>query len=156
MPRRRRRVSIHRAVFHKIAIATDGSETADKALDVALDLADRYEAKLLILSAFEAELDRASAVEPEAPDDLHWASSAGASVDATLLDATQRALARGLKSQAVAREGDPAAVICDLAAELDADLLVIGNKGMERRVLGSVPNSILHHAPCTVVLAKTT
>jgi nucleotide-binding universal stress UspA family protein len=144
------------AVFSKIAIATDGSETADKALEVALDLADRYEAKLLILSAYEAQEGRVSHAKEEAPDDIQWASCADESVDAALLDATQRALGHGLHSQALAREGEPAAVICDLAAELEADLLVIGNRGMERRVLGSVPNSILHHAPCTVVLAKTT
>lgn len=141
-------------MFSKIAIATDGSETAEKALEVALDLADRYEAKLLILSAYEAPEGRGA--KDEAPDDIQWATSADASVEATLLDATQRALEHGLKSQALAREGEPAAVICDLAEELEADLLVIGNRGMHRRMLGSVPNSVLHHAPCTVVLAKTT
>jgi nucleotide-binding universal stress UspA family protein len=142
-------------MFSKIAVATDGSETAGKALEVALDLADRYEAKLLILSAYEAQQERGTRAD-EAPDDIQWATSADASVDATLLDATQRALERGLESQALAREGEAAAVICDLAAELEADLLVIGNRGMDRRLLGSVPNSILHQAPCTVVLAKTT
>jgi nucleotide-binding universal stress UspA family protein len=153
MTLRRRQGSIW-AMFSKIAIATDGSETAGRALEVALDLADRYEAKLLILSAYEVHDGRRA--DEQAPDDVQWATCADATVDAMLFDAIERARDRGLRSQALARQGDPAEVICDLAAELEADLLVIGNKGMERRLLGSVPNSVLHHAPCTVVLAKTT
>jgi nucleotide-binding universal stress UspA family protein len=57
-----------------------------------------------------------------------------------------------------ARFGNPAEVLCDLAAELDADLIVVGNKGMQggRRFLGSVPNSVSHHAHCSVLLVDTT
>lgn len=47
-------------------------------------------------------------------------------------------------------------MICDLAAEHGADLLVVGNKGIERRIFGSVPKSICQQAPCSVVIAKTT
>jgi nucleotide-binding universal stress UspA family protein len=47
-------------------------------------------------------------------------------------------------------------VLCDLAAEHGADLLVIGNKGIHRRILGSVPKTVSQHAPCSVVIAKTT
>jgi nucleotide-binding universal stress UspA family protein len=53
-------------------------------------------------------------------------------------------------------EGEPADVLVRLAAESGADLLVIGNKGMERRVLGSVPNSVTHKADCSVLVVKTT
>ena len=52
--------------------------------------------------------------------------------------------------------GDPADVLVRLATECDADVLVIGNKGMQRRVLGSVPNTVTHHAPCSVLVVKTT
>ena len=44
----------------------------------------------------------------------------------------------------------------DLAASNGADILVIGNKGMQRKVLGSVPNSVSHNAPCSVLIVKTT
>jgi nucleotide-binding universal stress UspA family protein len=47
-------------------------------------------------------------------------------------------------------------VLVELAQTNDADVLVIGNKGMDRRVLGSVPNSVSHHAPCSVLIVKTT
>jgi nucleotide-binding universal stress UspA family protein len=43
-----------------------------------------------------------------------------------------------------------------LATECEADLLVIGNKGMHRRLLGSVPNTVTHTAQCSVLVVKTT
>jgi nucleotide-binding universal stress UspA family protein len=48
-------------------------------------------------------------------------------------------------------------VLCDLAAHLQADLVVVGNKGMQggRRFLGSVPNTVSHHAPCSVLIVDT-
>jgi nucleotide-binding universal stress UspA family protein len=53
-------------------------------------------------------------------------------------------------------EGEPADVIVRLAEECGADMLVIGNKGMKRRVLGSVPNKVTHKADCSVLVVKTT
>ena len=58
-----------------------------------------------------------------------------------------------------AREGDPADAILDVAEEMKADLVVVGNKGMtgaRRFLLGSVPNKISHHAPCGVYIVRTT
>ena len=56
----------------------------------------------------------------------------------------------------MAGEGDPAKTLVQLAEECNADVLVIGNKGMDRRVLGSVPNTVAHKAPCSVLVVKTT
>ena len=55
------------------------------------------------------------------------------------------------------RTGAPADAICEVATRVDADLIVVGNKGMRgvRRVLGSVPNSVAHQAPCAVLIAFT-
>jgi nucleotide-binding universal stress UspA family protein len=89
------------------------------------------------------------------PEDMQWSIHASQHVDAILEHALERARARGLKCEAVARQGEPADVICALAAEHDVDLLVIGNKGMNRRVFGSVPRSVCQQAPCSVVVAKT-
>ena len=58
-----------------------------------------------------------------------------------------------------AREGDPADAILDVAEERDAGLIVVGNKGMtgaKRFLLGSVPNKVSHHAPCSVMIIRTT
>ena len=53
-------------------------------------------------------------------------------------------------------QDDPADVLVGLADRHEADVLVIGNRGMHRKVLGSVPNSVTHKANCTVFLVKTT
>ncbi|HRV60538.1 MAG TPA: universal stress protein [Solirubrobacterales bacterium] len=56
-------------------------------------------------------------------------------------------------------DGDPADAILKVAEDLDADLIVVGNKGMtgaRRFLLGSVPNKVSHHAPCSVFIARTT
>ena len=63
---------------------------------------------------------------------------------------------RGLSWASEARQGDPAKILVELAGTNSADVLVIGNKGMERKLLGSVPNSVSHNAPCSVLIVKTT
>ncbi len=65
----------------------------------------------------------------------------------------------GIEVETFAREGDPADAILDVAEEHDADLIVVGNKGMtgaRRFLLGSVPNKVSHHAPCSVLIIRTT
>ena len=65
----------------------------------------------------------------------------------------------GVSVQTFSREGDPADAILDVAEERDADLIVVGNKGMtgaKRFLLGSVPNKVSHHAPCSVLIIRTT
>ena len=67
--------------------------------------------------------------------------------------------APGVEVETFAREGDPADAILDVAEERDADLIVVGNKGMtgaRRFLLGSVPNKVSHHAPCSVLIVRTT
>lgn len=144
-------------MFKTIAVATDGTETADKAVDVALDIAARYGARLLILSAYTPpSLKQVEKERSGLPEEVQWTVHAAERVDTILGSALHRARERGLESDTVARRGEPAEVICALAAEHDVDLLVVGNKGMNRRVFGSVPRSVCQHAPCSVVVAKTT
>jgi nucleotide-binding universal stress UspA family protein len=144
-------------MFKTIAVGTDGTETADKALGVAIDIAERYRARLLIFSVYKpVSLKQLEREREDAPDEVQWSIHERERVDAILARAVHRARAIGLESETVARVGDPSDVICELASEHDVDLLVIGNKGISRRVLGSVPKSIVQHAPCSVVVAKTT
>jgi nucleotide-binding universal stress UspA family protein len=80
-------------------------------------------------------------------------------VDATLDRAAEAAVERGLDVETFARQGDPADAILDVAEEQRADLIVVGNKGMtgaKRFLLGSVPNKVSHHAPCSVLIIRTT
>ena len=140
-----------------VAVGTDGSGTADKAVEFAIDLAARYEARIVFISAYhpvsESRLKREAR---DAPEELQWTINPAEDVDATLRDCEERAEERGLRWASEAREGDPAKILVELAESNDADVLVIGNKGMQRRVLGSVPNSVSHHAPCSVLIVKTT
>jgi nucleotide-binding universal stress UspA family protein len=144
-------------MFKTIAVATDGTETADKAVDVAIDIAERYGARLLILSAYTPPSDKQlEQARSQLPEEVQWTIHAAEQVDTILGTALHRARERGLDGDTVARRGEPAEVICSLAAEHDVDLLVVGNKGMNRRVFGSVPRSVCQRAPCSVVVAKTT
>jgi nucleotide-binding universal stress UspA family protein len=63
---------------------------------------------------------------------------------------------QGIECTTAVDEGDPADVLVGLANECSADILVIGNKGMQRKLLGSVPNSVTHKADCSVLVVKTT
>lgn len=144
-------------MFKTIAVGTDGTDTASKAVDVALDIAERFGARLLIFSVYTPVSDKQLAHEREQlPQEVQWTIHSTERVDSTLAKAMDRARQRGLETQTVARQGEPAEVLCELAAEREVDLLVIGNKGMNKRVFGSVPRSVCQHAPCSVVVVKTT
>lgn len=140
-----------------VAVGTDGSGTAEKAVRVAVDLAERYGARIVFISAY-APVDevRLRRERREAPEDFQWAINPEEDVDATLRECEELAEERGLAWASEAAQGDPADVLVGLAGKHDADVLVIGNRGMQRRVLGSVPNSVTHNANCTVYLVKTT
>jgi nucleotide-binding universal stress UspA family protein len=144
-------------VLETIAVGTDGSATATKAVEFALDLAERYKAKLVFISSYHPVSEsRLRQEQKDAPQELQWSLNPAEDVEATLRDVEGLADERGLKWTSEAREGDPADVLVDLAEEHGADVLVIGNKGMHRRVLGSVPNSVSHKANCSVMIVKTT
>ncbi len=146
-------------MFKKLVVGTDGSETADEAVRKAAELARTAGAKLHIVSAYEpvapARL-REEAVE--VPKDLEWAINPRQDVDATL-DHAATISGEGIEVETHARQGDPADAILDVAEEISADLIIVGNKGMtgaRRFLLGSVPNRISHHAPCAVLIIRTT
>jgi nucleotide-binding universal stress UspA family protein len=147
-------------VFRSIVVGTDGSETAEKAVDAAIELAQLSGATLELVSAYEPVSNQRLRREArEAPGDMEWMVHRRAEVDATLRHALERAAAAGVTAGEHAREGDAADAILDVAEELGADLIVVGNKGMtgaKRFLLGSVPNKVSHHAPCAVMIIRTT
>ena len=146
-----------RALLETIAVGTDGSATATKAVHFALDLAERYGARVVFISSYRPVSEtRLRHEQKDAPEELQWSLNPAEDVEATLRDAEELADERGLKWTSEAREGDPADVLVELAEQHGADVLVIGNKGMHRRILGSVPNSVSHKANCSVMIVKTT
>lgn len=138
-----------------IAVGTDGSGTATEAVAVAADLARRFEAKLVLLSASQSS-GKAPVDHRGASVELQWAASTSAQVREILARTEADLRGKAIDCSTLVDEGDPADVLVRLATDCEADLLVIGNKGMHRRVLGSVPNTITHKAPCSVLVVKTT
>ena len=147
-------------MFGSIVVGTDGSETAKKAVDQATELAVRLGSRIHLVSAYEPVPERRLREEREqVPDDLQWMVSPREDVNATLREGAEGIEAAGVSVETHAREGDPADAILDVAEEQGADLIVVGNKGMtgaKRFLLGSVPNKVSHHAPCSVMIIRTT
>jgi len=138
-----------------VAVGTDGSRTAGEAVSMAADLASRCDAKLVLLSAFQGSGGRAPRPTGSSQE-IEWAANSSARVREILSRTENELKAKGIDCATRVDEGDAAEVLVELAAECGADLLVIGNKGMHRRVLASVPNTVTHRAPCSVLVVKTT
>ena len=137
-----------------VAVGTDGSETAEEAVRHAAEIARRFGAKLVLLSAFQ---DSGGSAGDEGEDvERQWASNSSARMRTILERSEARLHQAGIECETRTDEGDPAEVIVRLAAECDADLLVVGNRGMKRRMLGSVPNTVTHKADRSVMVVKTT
>jgi nucleotide-binding universal stress UspA family protein len=147
-------------MFRSIVVGTDGSETASKAVNEAIDLAKALGASISLVSAYEpVPKARLREEARQTPADMQWMVNSREEVDATLNDAADIVRSAGLEVEVFAREGDPADAILDVAEERTADLIVVGNKGMtgaRRFLLGSVPNKVSHHAPCSVLIIRTT
>src|SRR4051812_27544630 len=146
-------------MFSSIVVGTDGSETAHKAVQQATDLAKQVGATVSLVSAYEPVSNQRLREESrEVPKDLEWMVNPREDVEATLKDAAEKVEGAGVKVDTFAREGDAADAILDVAGEQHADLIVVGNKGMpgaRRFLLGSVPNKVPHHAPCSVLITRT-
>jgi nucleotide-binding universal stress UspA family protein len=124
-------------VYQKILVGTDGSKTAAKAVDRAVEVAAGLKASLTILSAGRKDRgDKIVAAEAQ----RH--AGAGVTIDTKVVD------------------DDPTAALIDAAERGGYDLLVMGNRGMTGISrffsLGSVPNKVTHHLPCTLLIVKTT
>ncbi|MGZ4215715.1 MAG: universal stress protein [Solirubrobacteraceae bacterium] len=148
-------------MFSSIVVGTDGSDTARTALQQAIALARQSGARLQIVSAYEPVSDqRLRNQQVEVPKDLEWMVNPRGDV-LQMLDAARAEAGRAgvEKVETFARQGDAADAILDIAEEQRADLIVVGNKGMtgaKRFLLGSVPNKVSHHAPCSVLIVRTT
>ena len=147
-------------MFGSIVVGTDGSETAGEAVRQATELAKAVGASVYLVSAFEpVGNQRLREERQQVPEDMSWMVNEREDVNATLRDAEDKIKEQGVAVETHARQGDPADAILDVAEEQNADLIVVGNKGMsgaKRFLLGSVPNKVSHHAPCSVMIIRTT
>jgi nucleotide-binding universal stress UspA family protein len=151
-------------MFKNIVVGTDGSETAAHAVQIAAELAATQggDATLHIVSvqkpmASTAIATSEMAVAGSAGAAMGWEEDVRQNLESMLEQSAREAAREGVTVETHARFGAPAEVLCDLAAHLQADLIVVGNRGMQggRRFLGSVPNTVSHHSPCSVLIADT-
>jgi nucleotide-binding universal stress UspA family protein len=146
-------------MFHSIVVGTDGSDTATQAVRQAIELARSIGARIELVSAYEPVSDaRLREASVHVPEDLQWMINPREDVEATLEAAAREIRDAGVAVEVFARQGDPADAILDVAEERGSDLIVLGNKGMtgaKRFLLGSVPNKVSHHAPCSVLIIRT-
>ena len=140
-------------------VGTDGSETASEAVRHAAELAATCGARLTVVSAFVHDPESEAKVQADVPDDMRWRVTDAATAEAKANDARKIARRAGCKEVSVeVSAGDPADVVIEAAQFRNADLIVVGSKGMtsaSRFVLGSVPNKISHRAPCDVIIVRT-
>ncbi len=147
-------------MFKSIVVGTDGSDTATQAVQQAVELASAVGATIHLVSAYEpVPSHRLAAERRQAPEDLQWTINPREDVDSVLEAAAGIAREAEVAVEVFPRQGDPADAILDVAEERGSDLIVVGNKGMtgaKRFLLGSVPNKVSHHAPCSVMIIRTT
>jgi nucleotide-binding universal stress UspA family protein len=128
-----------------IVVGTDGSETADRAVDRAGVIARALGATVHVVCGYNK--DPAQLVEGErthAQESVHRAR--------------QRLAELGIESEGHMWPGAAGQALVQIAEEEGAQMIVVGNRGMSgaRRVLGSVPNHVSHHARCDVLIVSTT
>ena len=144
-------------MFSTIVVGTDGSETANGAVDLAVALARATGATLHLVNAYRTTAGAAQMAVAGAPipGDDALGHALGAEASRQLLDGVA-SRASGLDVKTHTLNESPAEAVIGVAEQVGADLIVVGNKGMERRILGSVPNTIAHKAPCNLLIVKTT
>jgi nucleotide-binding universal stress UspA family protein len=147
------------ATYRTVLVGTDGSESSLRAVERAGRIAADSDAKLIIATGYLPEKD-----DPRAADALGhdaYKVTGNAPVYALLHDAHDRARAAGAtKIEDRSVKGTPVHALVDLARDLGADLLVVGDVGLERRlaIMGrmfSVPGAVASHAKVDVLIAHT-
>ena len=144
-------------MFKSIVVGTDGSGTAREAVEQAARLALDHHAALHLVSAYRPPSQMmVPAIEgmmlPTGSD-----GEAQAAVEEMLSTTAKELADRGVQVSSYACPQGAADAIISVAEHQNADLIVVGNRGMTgtRRFLGSVPNSVAHHARCSVMIVRT-
>lgn len=149
-------------MYSSIVVGTDGSPTAGVAVAHALELAARFGATVHVVHAYRSvsagDVVAASSTGMVVPDLVSVNEGIRATGEAVLAQTAQQADAAGVKLETHAVSGEPADALISTAEQVHADLIVVGNRGMsgvKRFVLGSVPNKVSHHCPCSVLIVDT-
>jgi nucleotide-binding universal stress UspA family protein len=142
--------------YRTIVVGTDGSATAARAVEQSIDLAAADGARLVVVTAFERTDAKP---DDRIPADVRWMITEPNEAERHARRARELANDKGVTDVVVqALEGEAADELLDAADTFDADLIVVGSVGLTgsaRLLLGSVASSVLHHAPCDVLVVHT-
>lgn len=143
--------------YRTIVVGTDGSETAERAVRQAVELAGADQARLVIVTAFEPQGHGHR--DDDVPDDMKWLLTDRNEAERHARHGREIAAEAGVTDTVVqALEGNAADKLLETADDFDAGLIVVGSVGLtgsSRFILGSVASSVLHHAPCDVLVVHT-
>lgn len=146
--------------YSTVLVGTDGSESSFRAVERAAHIARDAGALLVLACAYRPMSEREIRDAERALGDDGYKVSGSAPAEDVLRDAAERSRALGAeKVETVAVEGDAVDGLADLVISKRADLLVVGNRGLNSlagRLLGSVPANISHRAQCDVLIVHTT
>lgn len=146
-------------MYSRIVVGTDGSDRASRAVTHAVDLAALSGAELHLVSAgndLQAIAAAGAAGLPSAGDlDPNRTPN---QINDALSKAVKVAQSKGVESKTHAVSGEPVEALCGIADKVEADLLVVGNRGMQgvqRYFWDSVPDAVSHKASCSVLIVDT-
>ncbi|WP_254861891.1 universal stress protein [Halovivax gelatinilyticus] len=138
-------------MFDRVVVATDGSESVERAIDVGLDVADRFDAEVAVVTVVDT--GEADAAPEELREEYRRALETQA--ESAITDIESRL--DGAQITTAVREGRPAPEIRAYAREVDADLVVAGTRGRHgehRPLLGSVAEHLVRSSPVPVLTVR--
>jgi nucleotide-binding universal stress UspA family protein len=149
-------------LIRNVLVAVDGSENSDRALDFALDLAEKFGASVTILNVSES---LAMSAVPQESATYPSGSTAAFARDLRAIQnevisrsvSRARAVKPNLPVSSMLKEGDAALEIVNSAKDGGFDVIVVGHRGtgrMRERFLGSISEKVAHDAPCPVIIVK--
>ena len=145
--------------YQTVLVGTDGSDSSYRAVDRAAEIARDTTARLVIVCAYEPATPAEVAAAGDMLKDEAFSVAGSAPAEETLRTAAERAAARGAgKIERVAVAGEPVKSLVSALEEHQADLLVVGNRGLNTlagRLLGSVPAAVSRRSPCDVLIVHT-
>jgi nucleotide-binding universal stress UspA family protein len=158
---------VEKVMFDKILVAVDGSEYSKKALNYAMELAEKYDGEITLIHVYSAVVPLASPVNTLGSPTMSTPASAAMAVriaedlklmgEKILDDAEKTVKERRIRVEKVLKEGDAVREIVAVAQEGKFSIIVLGHRGMSRLrelVLGSVSEGVCHKATCPVMIIK--
>lgn len=146
--------------YSTVIVGTDGSPSSFRAVETAGRVAADASAKLVLVCAYRPMSNKERTRAGDRLGDLAYKVEGSTPADDALRSARDKAVAAGATEiDAVSIEGDAVDVLLKLAAERKADLIVVGNRGLNSlagRLLGSVPANLSHRSPCDMLIVRTT